>query len=399
MIFFFKSDGTLIKSAPETVYQGSAEAGKVYVVAPLNANMLVDVYYELPNGERWGAYLLENNGTVINNEELPDGWALWSTTLESAITQYAGTLKAQFGFYESGTADKVPLITSQGVTITIAKGVVRDLPSVPTSDVYAQIVNAISSIKQDIANLPNEYLSNTNEDKIALKNNSAIEYSENATARTIVKRDSNGKINVADGTEDLNAVNLGQFNAALANKVSSSSVSATAVRDTIAQRTSTGQLKAADGVADDDLATVKQLNALQGNYTDITNIDLNTGDTTVEYDTELGIKVNAKGTVTHKNGSTEQPTTKFEVPIIAGAGVSIDKKENEEKFEIKSDINLEKGINDVLVQTNDTNRSFKVMKDGRAKVQTAPVDNDDVVRLFEVAPILSDYVDDALLGG
>ena len=174
MIFFFKSDGTLIKSAPETVYQGSAEAGKVYVVAPLNANMLVDVYYELPNGERWGAYLLENNGTVINNEELPDGWALWSTTLESAITQYAGTLKVQFGFYQSGTADKVPLITSQGVTITIAKGVVRDLPSVPTADVYAQIVNAISSIKQDIANLPNEYLSNTNEDKIALKNNSAI---------------------------------------------------------------------------------------------------------------------------------------------------------------------------------------------------------------------------------
>lgn len=389
MIFFFKSDGTLIKSAPETVYQGSAEAGKVYVVAPLNANMLVDVYYELPNGERWGAYLLENNGTVINNEELPDGWALWSTTLESAITQYAGTLKAQFGFYQSGTADKVPLITSQGVTITIAKGVVRDLPSAPTADVYAQIVNAISSIKQDIANLPNEYLSNTNEDKIALKNNGAVEYSENSTAGTIVKRDRDGKINVADGTEDLNAVNLGQFNAALANKVSSSSVSATAVKDTIAQRTATGQLKAADGVADDDLATVKQLNAVQGNYTDITNIDLNTGDTTVEYDTELGIKVNAKGTVTHKNGSTEQPTTKFELPIIAGAGVSIDKKENKEKVEIKSDINLEKGIDDVLVQTNDTNHSFKVMTDGRAKVKSAPTEADDVVRKKELDSALT----------
>lgn len=395
MIFFFKSDGTLIKSAPETVYQGSAEAGKVYVVAPLNANMLVDVYYELPNGERWGAYLLENNGTVINNEEFPDGWALWSTTLESAITQYAGTLKAQFGFYQSGTADKVPLITSQGVTITIAKGVVRDLPSVPTADVYAQIVNAISSIKQDIANLPNEYLSNTNEDKIALKNNSAIEYSENATAGTIVKRDSNGKINVADGTEDLNAVNLGQFNAALANKVSSSSVSATAVKDTIAQRTATGQLKAADGVAEDDLATVKQLNAVsQGNYSDITNIELNTGDKTVEYDTELGITVNAKGTLTHKNGSTEQPTTKFEVPIIAGAGVSIDKKEAEEKVEIKSlNSNLENGTADVLIQTTDTNHSFKVMTDGRAKVQTAPTENDDVLRLNEFSDLTKEIAD------
>ena len=139
---------------------------------------------------------------------------------------------------------------------------------------------------------------------------------------------------------------------------------------------------------------------MQCNYTDITNIDLNTGDKTVEYDTELGIKVNAKGTLTHKNGSTEQPTTKFEVPIIAGAGVSIDKKENEEKIEIKSlNSNLENGTADVLVQTTDTKHSFKVMTDGRAKVQTAPVDNDDVVRLLEVDPILSDYVDDTLLGG
>lgn len=391
MIFFFKSDGTLIKSAPETVYQGSAEAGKVYVVAPLNANMLVDVYYELPNGERWGAYLLENNGTVINNEELPDGWALWSTTIESAITQYAGTLKAQFGFYQSGTADKVPLITSQGVTITIAKGVVRDVfPDSPSPQVYEYITNSVSTILQNFNNLPNEYLENTQEDKIALKNNTSIEYSENATAGTIAKRDSDGKINVADGTEDVNAVNVGQFNAALSNKVDASSVSSAAVKDTIAERTATGQLKAADGVADDDLATVKQLNAVQGNYTDITNIDLNTGDTTVEYDMELGITVNAKGTVTHKNGSTEQPTTKFEVPIIAGAGVSIDKKETEEKVEIKSlNSNIENGTGDVLIQTTDTNQSFKVMKDGRAKVQSAPTEADDVVRKKELDSALT----------
>lgn len=415
MIFFFKSDGTLIKSAPETVYQGSAEAGKVYVVAPLNANMLVDVYYELPNGERWGAYLLENNGTVINNEELPDGWALWSTTLESAITQYAGTLKVQFGFYQSGTADKVPLITSQGVTITIAKGVVRDVfPNSPVPSVYEYLTSTISTIKQNFDNLPNEYLENTNEDKIALKNNGSIEYSENATAGTIAKRDSDGKINVADGTEDLNAVNVKKLNEGLGTKVTrvpiesgyynlygeshDGQIAVPFSQDTglgtIPQRTTTGQLKAADGVADDDLATVKQLNAVQGNYTDITDIDLNTGDTTVEYDTGLGITVNAKGTLTHKNGNAEQPTTKFELPIIAGAGVSIDKKETEEKVEIKSlNSNLENGTGDVLIQTNDTNPSFKVMKDGRAKVKTAPKESTDVVRLEDIKNMSATIVD------
>lgn len=88
---------------------------------------------------------------------------------------------------------------------------------------------------------------------------------------------------------------------------------------------------------DDDVVRLQELNAVeQGNYSDITNIDLNTGDTTVEYDTGLGITVNAKGTVIHENGATEQPTTKFELPIIAGAGIVIDKAEGEEKIVIRA---------------------------------------------------------------
>lgn len=46
--------------------------------------------------------------------------------------------------------------------------------------------------------------------------------------------------------------------------------------------------------------------------------------------------------------------------------------------------NLENGTADVLIQTTDSNRSFKVMTDGRAKVQTAPTENDDVVRLADL---------------
>ena len=47
-------------------------------------------------------------------------------------------------------------------------------------------------------------------------------------------------------------------------------------------------------------------------------------------------------------------------------------------------LNLENGTDDVLVQTTDTNHSFKVMTDGRAKVQTAPTESDDVVRKLEL---------------
>lgn len=48
---------------------------------------------------------------------------------------------------------------------------------------------------------------------------------------------------------------------------------------------------------------------------------------------------------------------------------------------------------------DDRKNAFEVLEDGRAKVKSAPTENDDVVRLLEVAPILSDYVDDTLLGG
>ena len=46
--------------------------------------------------------------------------------------------------------------------------------------------------------------------------------------------------------------------------------------------------------------------------------------------------------------------------------------------------NLENGTADVLIQTTDANHSFKVMTDGRAKVQSAPTENDDVVRLADL---------------
>ena len=48
------------------------------------------------------------------------------------------------------------------------------------------------------------------------------------------------------------------------------------------------------------------------------------------------------------------------------------------------DLALENGTGDVLIQTTDPNHSFKIMADGRAKVRTAPVEDDDVVRNKEL---------------
>lgn len=391
MIFFLKADGALIKSAPDTVYQGSAEAGKIYVVAPLNAGMLVDVYYELPNGERWGAYLLENNGKVIDDADLPEGWALWSTSLASAITQYAGTLKAQFGFYQSGTADKVPIITSQAVAITIAKGIVRDLPEAPTTDVYEQILNALSSIKQDIANLPNEYLANTNEDKIALKNNKSIPYEKDVSGSTIVQRDEFGRIKALRGEKGNDVVNVAQLDERVKTfEYVGGPDECTDVNGGLTVKKGMnidGPMKANTAPKDDnEVVRLKELKEAEiEDLGAISDIDLNTGDTTVEYDTDLGITVNAKGTVTRKNGNAEQPTTKFELPIVSGDGIVIDKAQNEEKISVKVDGKVTKTPNSI------------VKRDSAGRVKTADAVSDEDAASYGQQKALRNYTDSELL--
>ena len=120
---------------------------------------------------------------------------------------------------------------------------------------------------------------------------------------------------------------------------------------------------------------------------DIVDIDYPHGEfTSVQYDTTDGIKTRGIAKYLRDDGETYQIPTGIDVPLVVGAGILIDKKNTEEKVEIKSlNSNLANGTADVLIQTTDTNHSFKVMTDGRAKVQTAPIENDDVVRKLELS--------------
>nr|DAU28818.1 MAG TPA: hypothetical protein [Caudoviricetes sp.] len=166
MIFFFNANGDLLKGNPDTVYQGSSNAGKIYAVAPLNPGLIADIYFTLPNGDEAGPYLLTNGGTIIEGKELPDGYALWFINLNSNLTQFAGDLTAQIGFYATedmtvptadGVAQKVPVITTQAFNITIARGVARTLPAEPTNDVYEQIVNTLTLLSTDISKISGIY--------------------------------------------------------------------------------------------------------------------------------------------------------------------------------------------------------------------------------------------------
>lgn len=70
---------------------------------------------------------------------------------------------------------------------------------------------------------------------------------------------------------------------------------------------------------------------------EITDIDLTLGDETVLYDTTNGIQLSATGKITRKDGTFEQPQVDLDIPLVPGKGISIDKKANEEKVEVKID--------------------------------------------------------------
>ena len=64
------------------------------------------------------------------------------------------------------------------------------------------------------------------------------------------------------------------------------------------------------------------------------DLDLNTGIVAVTYDTIDGLSLNTQGTI-RANTGTNQVVVDYKIPIVAGNGISIAKKANENKIEVK----------------------------------------------------------------
>lgn len=155
MIFYADGEGTIFKAYPTQVYQGSAEANRVIFVAPFATSNMVNAYFQLPHGVYAGPYLMTNKGLLMNNDvpvEL-DGAVLntWELKVPSAVTQYAGVVKAQFfALYNSNEENEEDrhneVIATSQTSFTVQKGIPAGLPSAPTDDAYKLIMEQLSYI-------------------------------------------------------------------------------------------------------------------------------------------------------------------------------------------------------------------------------------------------------------
>ena len=69
----------------------------------------------------------------------------------------------------------------------------------------------------------------------------------------------------------------------------------------------------------------------------MTDLDLTYGNTTVTYNAANGMTVNGQSRFTYDGGTTKDVTMGMDIPLVAGEGITIDKKSSGEKVEVKLD--------------------------------------------------------------
>jgi hypothetical protein len=142
MLFVFNANGVPISGIPSRVFQGSNRANSIYFVCPTSPTNLVNVAFKLPNGVVTTPYVLslENGeglkGLCDSDQNVP---YVWRAEIPSAVTQYAGTVTAQFVV----TAQGGQKITTEGIEFTVEKGVPALEPE--KGDSYQELLNYLAN--------------------------------------------------------------------------------------------------------------------------------------------------------------------------------------------------------------------------------------------------------------
>lgn len=157
MIYFFNSAGTTVAVKSEPVYQGSVIPNGLVVVVPFASNVIPSVAFTLPNG------LIITGGNmarVPNTEPIADGqgtlFNAWSYDLDLPITQYAGTVNAQFTFATGHGTPKTYM-----TQFLVQRGVPNNLPDVKVGDNVTEVIEKINNYLASIGANTQEALENS----------------------------------------------------------------------------------------------------------------------------------------------------------------------------------------------------------------------------------------------
>ena len=151
MIFFVANDGTIIKGLPSPVYQGSANANTIYLIAPFAANISVTAAFRLPNGVVTSPVAMTPQNALQGIVDKVTGkeYAGWTYALPNSITELLGVVTVQFFFY---SAQAGVITATSSTSFEVGLGVPAVLPSTPDEDVYEEILSNLAALQTQLNN-------------------------------------------------------------------------------------------------------------------------------------------------------------------------------------------------------------------------------------------------------
>ena len=152
MIFIFNTNGDLLNTQFEKIYQGSNGANNIYFLAPFPKTNSVTVTYSLPNGETTGEILMEVNGEL---KEVIDSngkaYTVWSAKINKVVTAICGEVVAQFKIITP-----TQVVTTKSVFFLIERGIGQSLPlDESNKESIEQIIQMVQGIMQTSLNIKN----------------------------------------------------------------------------------------------------------------------------------------------------------------------------------------------------------------------------------------------------
>ena len=147
MLIYINADGSFVNVQPSTITQGSNGVQTITVLAEgISQSSSVNISFELPNGQVInGGLMTPQDDVVLNNEVI----TTWTYTVDKSVTNFPGLLKISMMITDANGNQLGTYIAN----VTVTKGLMPVLPSVPTTDWYQEILAAYAYITGKISTL------------------------------------------------------------------------------------------------------------------------------------------------------------------------------------------------------------------------------------------------------
>lgn len=144
MVTVIQSNGTIIKTQPDRVYQGSNNVNQVVLVGAFAQNLIPQIAFKLPQTGTYTAF------DFMTSADIPTGTGLsaWTYDIPLAVTQEYGQVDFQIQVEDINGN----IVASGLCSFEVERGVPPDTSSIPDLEPLETIKQIIQSIQGDIAN-------------------------------------------------------------------------------------------------------------------------------------------------------------------------------------------------------------------------------------------------------